>query len=174
MDLLKVYREVRGMPGVQEKPSPDYPPAMGGVARELRTAAKLGGSSPPISQTDLCQSSCPDSADGAGSLANMMQWNGLSLCRARRRSPGVGMMSRPDRQALNGEADRTDGKVVLTRMRPVHRLGVRAPWRKSKRRLVPARRGDCTLRFFFPQGSRHLPFPFRNARVEVGRTVMEG
>lgn len=50
----------------------------------------------------------------------------------------------------------------------------RASWRRDIQCLEPARCCNCDLRFAFPLSSQHLPFPSRNARVEVGRTVMEG
>ena len=51
---------------------------------------------------------------------------------------------------------------------------LRASRRSDIQCLEPARCCDCDLRFSFPPSSQHLPFPSRNARVEVGRTVMEG
>lgn len=52
----------------------------------------------------------------------------------------------------------------------------RAPTTEKRSRKCVIPRGRCMSdpQFLFRQPSQHLPFPFHNTRVEVGRTVMEG
>jgi len=45
--------------------------------------------------------------------------------------------------------------------------------KRSRKCSIPRGRRMHDPQFLFPQPSQHLPFPFHNTRVEVGRTVME-
>lgn len=79
-----------------------------------------------------------------------------------------------DGQTPSENTDNTEERVVSSRTAPARHQGVRARWRNSKRRDDLARCGGGHLGWLFPQSGQHLPFPLRNARVEVGRLVMEG
>jgi hypothetical protein len=77
----------------------------------------------------------------------------------------------PGRHGATGSHG-TDNPAGYCNILPL--CALRASWRRDFQRLEPARCCTCDLRFSFPLSSQHLPFPSRNARVEVGRTVMEG
>lgn len=190
MDLLRACKEVRGMPSDSRKASPARPSAMGAAPAEPNAAASLSGtgSNPPrvrpasamhVSQTmpkvipsRSCRHSRPDSVECTESRKPVTRREGsLSL---RCGCSGDGLVARPGMQTPGKQAQHTDVTVVFNRTLPFHRCGKRAPWRTGKQRLEPARCCDCSLQFLFLHGSRHLPFPFRNARVEVGPAVMEG
>jgi len=79
----------------------------------------------------------------------------------------------PDRQIPDGDIENREEQVAASRMVPVQRLRVRARWR-SERRVHWRRCDDGHSRFLLPLKGQHLPFLSRNARVEVGRPVMEG
>jgi hypothetical protein len=163
MDLLKVCREVRGAPRGRWKGATDRLPALGGAAMDTRNIAGFNPffSLLPDGRSNRSVTELSDSVRGpqASSKASPAQ---------SRPMPARGM------HVPNANATLKDDEVVSNRTLPFHRCGVRAPGRKTKQRLEPARCGDCDLRFLFPQGSRHLPFPLLNARVEVGPTVKEG
>jgi len=169
MDLPRVRRDVRGAPRDYGTPATAYPPlAMGVIAVEAHELACL---------YDFSTLSCAGKpahlpvsrSDGTRTLnaaQDIVQTKPCCRC------PEA--FAPPDVQNPGGKTVCMEVTVVTNRMRPVHNCGARAPWRKSKQRLLSARCGDCHLRFLFPQGSRHLPIPFSAARVEMGRTVMEG
>lgn len=169
MDLPRVRRDVRGAPRDYRTIATAYPPvAMGVIAVEAHELACLYGFSNLSSAGESAR--LPVSRpDGPRSL-NAVQ--GIAQTTSCRRCPEA--VAPPDVQNPGGKTVCTDDTVVRNRILPVHNCGARAPWRKSKQRLTSARCGDCHLRFLFPQGSRHLPFPSSDARVEMGRTVMEG
>jgi len=163
MDLLKVCKEVRGAPRGRRKVATDRLSAMGGTAVRTRNTACLDHflSLLPDGRSDRSWIQFPDSVRGPQAPTMTPQAQSRPI-------PSL------DLQTSDAKAKLKDDKVVSNRTLPFHRCGVRAPGRKTKQRLEPARCGDCNLRFLFPQGSRHLPFPFLNARVEVGPTVKEG
>jgi hypothetical protein len=142
---------------------------MGVIAVEAHELACLYGFSNLSSAGESARLPIPWS-DGTRTLTAAHDIAQARPCR--RRCPEA--VAPPDVQNPGGKTVCTDDTVVRNRILPVHNCGARAPWRKSKQRLTSARCGDCHLRFLFPQGSRHLPFPFSDARVEMGRTVMEG
>jgi hypothetical protein len=163
MDLLKVCKEVRRAPHGRRKVEADRVPAMGGAAVNTRIIACLNQSLSwmPGGRSNQSWNPLRDSLRGPQAPSTTAPTQGRLI-------PGHDMQS-PD-----ANATLKDDEVVSDRTLPFHRCGVRAPGRKTEQRLEPARCGDCDLRFLFPQGSRHLPFPFLNARVEVGPTVKEG
>ena len=194
MDLLRVCKDVRGAPACR-KTRPARQSAMGVAAVRAHDTACLHGfysvlpdrgtsqwmipSSPGMqtlqaagqaARAGSVRLSRPDSAGCAGSV--VMQWKVSSPLRYS--SSGPGATRCPDVLTPRAKAHNKDVMVVSNRILPSNHCGVRAPRRKNKQRLEPTRCGDFALQFLFPQGSRHLPFPFSNARVEVGRTVMEG
>ena len=163
MDLLKVRREVGGAPHACRKAATDRRTAMEDSAMGAR---HIAGRNAPLSRLPNGRSNrfltqVSDSLRGAQALSTTARTPTRSFA-----GPGT-----PTPKA---QAKLKDDKVVSNRTLPFHRCGVRAPGRKTEQRLEPARCGDCDLLFLFPQDSRHLPFPFLNARVEVGPTVMEG
>jgi hypothetical protein len=163
MDLLKVRREVRGAPRGRRKVATDRLPARGGAAVDTRNIACL----------DHFLGRLPDGRSDQSLIQLSDSVRGPHRPSTTARAPSRPVPG-PDLQTSNGNTELKDDEVVSNRTLPFHRCGVRAPGRKTKQRLEPARCGDCDLRFLFPQGSRHLPFPFLNARVEVGPTVKEG
>ena len=78
------------------------------------------------------------------------------------------------RKTPNENAHDRNDEVVSIRPAPVRYQGGRAPWRTDRQHGHVVRCYDGHLRLLFPQSGQHLPFPLRNARVEVGRLVMEG
>jgi len=148
MDLLKVCTDARGASGACRRTGPACQSAMGVAEVKAHGPACLSGFDSMLSGRGTSQWMIPSS-------------NGVRGSQAVSQTPVQ-------------KADHRDVVVVSNRILPSRHCGVRAPWRKNMQRLEPARCCDCTLQFLFPQGSRHLPFPFTNARVEVGRTVMEG
>ena len=146
MDWLKVCKDVRGAPSACRRTGPACQSAMG------------------VAEVKAHGTACLSGFDSSLSTRGLNQWTILS-------SNDVRVS-----QALAQTPAKTlyMDVVVSNRILPSLGSGVRAPWRKNTQRLEPARCRDCTLQFLFPQGSRHLPFPFSNARVEVGPTVMEG
>jgi hypothetical protein len=163
MDWPKVCREVRGAPRGHRKVATDRLPAMGGAAVDTRNIACL----------DPFLSRLPDGRSNRSLIQLSDSLRGPHGPSTAARAP-LRPIPGPDLQPSNENAELKDDEVVSNRTLPFHRCGVRAPGRKTKQRLEPARCGGCDLRFLFPQGSRHLPFPFFNARVEVGPTVKEG
>jgi len=163
MDLLRVCKEVRGVPGASRQTGPDRQSAMGVAAVGVYGTACLTGFDSLRPGRDLSQWMIR--------FPNRMQ---ASQAAAQAAEAQPFRLSHPDTRTPGKQAKHMDVMVVSNRMLPSHHCGVRAPRGKNKQRLEPARCCDCTLQFLFPQGSRSLPFPFSNARVEVGRTVMEG
>lgn len=89
--------------------------------------------------------------------------------RPHRRVPGVpDPSSRRSSPAAGRETADPDSD---TRCR---RDGAPAMEERSRTRSVPKGCDPRDRPFRLPQHSQHLPFPFRNTRVEVGRPVMEG
>lgn len=78
------------------------------------------------------------------------------------------------RRTPNENAHNRNDEVVSIRPAPVRHQGQPAPWRTDRQRGHVVRCYDGHLRLLLPQRGQHLPFPLRNARVEVGRLVMEG
>jgi len=148
MDSPKVCMDVRGAPRACRKTGPARQSAMGVAEVKAHDTARLYGFDSSLSDRGTSQWMIPSSRGVQGSQAVP--------------------------QIPHEQTQYMDVVVVSNRKLPSHHCGVRAPRRKNTQRLEPARCCDCTLQFLFPQGSRHLPFPFSNARVEVGRTVMEG
>lgn len=147
MNLLKVCMDVRGAPEACRRTGPARQSAMGVAEVNTHGTACLSGFDSSLSARGLSQWMIPSSDAVRGPQAATQT---------------------PVKTTLYMDV------VVSSRILPSHHCGVRAPRRKNTQRLEPARCCDCTLQFLFPQGSRHLPFPFSNARVEVGPTVMEG
>jgi hypothetical protein len=197
MDLLRVCKEVRGASGACRRTGPARQSAMGVAAVNAHDTACLHGfhsvwpdrgksqwmirsshgvQAPDASGRDdragSVRFSHPDSAYRAGSIVAQRG----KPSQSRHDSSIYGAPGRPEAWTPRANAQNMDVVVVSNRILPSQHCGVRAPRRKSTQRLEPARCGDFALQFLFlfPQGSRHLPFPFSNARVEVGRTVMEG
>jgi len=169
MDLPRVRRDVRGAPRDYGTRATAYPPlAMGAIAVDAHELACLYRFS---NLSSAGESACPpvSRSDGTRTLSAV---RGIVQTRPCHRRPEA--FAPPEVQNPGGKTVCREDTVVKNRIRPVHNCGARAPWRKSKQRLTSARCADCRLRFLFPQGSRYLPVPFSNARVEVGRTVMEG
>ena len=119
----------------------------------------------PLTCPDLVGSPGRHGAPGAGPRRRQES-------RCGRSRPGAS--SSPQVQTPSENTESTDGKVVSSRGLPARLHDVRALWRRSGRRSKPARCCGCDVPLLFPQSSQHLPFAFLNARVEVGRTVMEG
>jgi hypothetical protein len=196
MDLLRVCKDVRGASRTCRKTGAARQSAMGVAAVKARETACLHGFCSvlpgrgtsqwripsshavqrsqavwPAARTLTARLSRPDSADTAAS-APATRKEFLPL-RVGAFNPGVTW--HPKAQTPRATAQNMDVVVVSHRILPSQHCGERAPWRrKKKQRLEPDRCDDFALQFLFPQGSRHLPFPFSNARIEVGRTVMEG
>lgn len=196
MDVLRVCKDVRGVPRACRRTGAVRQSAMGVAAVKARHTARLHGfcsvlpgrgtsqwripsshavqrsqAACPAARAQTVRLSRPDSADTAGSaLTRRKEFLPLRL---RAFNPGVTW--HPKAQTPRATAQNMDVVVVSHRILPSQHCGERAPWRRKKmQRLEPDRCDDFALQFLFPQGSRHLPFPFSNARVEVGRTVMEG
>jgi hypothetical protein len=196
MDLLRVCKDVCGVPRACRRTGPARQSAMGVGAVNARDTACLHGfrsvlpgrgtsqwtipsshtvqtlqAAWQVDRAETVRLSRPDSAHCAESA--LTQRRALPPLRYGAFNPGV--TGHPQAQTPRAIAQNMDVVVVSHRILPSQHCGERAPWRrKNKQRLEPARCGDFALQFLFPQGSRHLPFPFSNARVEVGRTVMEG
>jgi hypothetical protein len=196
MDVLRVCKNVRGAPGTCRRTGPARQSAMGVAAGNTRDPACLHGfysvspdrdtsqwmilsslgmqgsqTEGQVTRPGSVRPSCPDSAAWAGSIVT--QWRDSSPLRHGNSSSGA--TRRPKAQTPCATAQNKDVVVVSSRILPSQHCGVRAPRRrKNKQRLELTRCNDFALQFLFPQGSRHLPFPFSYARVEVGRTVMEG
>jgi len=169
MDLPRVRRDVRGMPRDYRTIATACPPlAMGVFAVEAHELACLHG----LSNSSRAGESArlPVSRPGATCSLNTVQCTVQTS--SRRRGPEAAMA--PDVQNPGGKTVRMEDTVVTNRRRPIHNRGARAPRSKSKQRLLSARCGDCHLHLPFPQGSRPLPAPSSDARVEMGRIVMEG
>lgn len=163
MDLLRVCKEVRGVPVAGRQTGPECQSAMG------------------VAAAGPCGTACLNGFDSLCPERDLSQWmirfpTGMRASQAAAQAAEAqsSHLSHLNTQTPDKQARHRDVMVVSNRMLPSHHCGVRAPRGKNKQRLEPARCGDCTLQFLFPQGSRFLPFPFSNARVEVGRTVMEG
>jgi hypothetical protein len=198
MDLLRVCKDVRGVPRSCRRTGPARQSAMGVAAVNARDTACLHGFHSVWFAQDPSQRMIPsshavrmsqaawqtaraetarlsrlDSAHGAGFA--LTRRKGFPPVRHRAFHPGVTW--HPQAQTPRANAQNMDVMVVSSRKLPSQDCGVRAPRRRmNTQRLEPDRCTDYALQFLFlfPQGSRHLPFPFSNARVEVGRTVMEG
>jgi len=169
MELPRVCTDVRGAPRDHGRIAAACLPAMGVIAVEAHNTACLRGFSNVSSDGDSAY--LPALRPGGSPVLNAAHSFGQARPCRHRRSEAV---APPEVQSPGGKTVRMEDTVVTNRTYPVHNVGARAPWRKNRQRLTSARCCDCNLRFLFPQGSRHLPFPFSNARVEVGRTVMEG
>jgi hypothetical protein len=196
MDLLRVCKDVRGLPRACRKTGAARQSAMGVAAVNGRDTTCLHGfhsvlpgrgTSPwmipsshagqssqavwQVPRAETVRLSHLGSADEAGSA--LTQRKAMPALRYGALNPGVTW--HPQAQTPRATAQNMDVVVVSHRILPSQHCGERAPWRrKNEQRLEPDRCHDFALQFLFPQGSRHLPFPFSNARVEVGRTVMEG
>ena len=196
MDLLRVCKDVRGVPHACRRTGAARQSAMGVAAVKARDKACLhdvrsvvpgrGTSqwripsshavrSPqlvqPVARTQTVRLSHTDSADEAGTARRAHK----ALRRVRSGAFNPGVTWHPQAQTPRATAQNMDVVVVSHRILPSQHCGERAPRRRmNQQRLEPDRCDDFALQFLFPQGSRHLPFPFSNARVEVGRTVMEG
>jgi len=169
MDLPRVRRDVRGAPRDDGTPATAYPPlAMGVIAVEAHELARLFRLSYLSSARESARLPVSRS-DDTRTLSAMRDTTRTMPCRC---CPEA--FTPPEVQNPGGKTVCREDTVVRNRTHPVHNCGARAPWRKSKQRLTSARCTDCRLRLLFPRGSRYLPVPFSNARVEVGRTVMEG
>jgi hypothetical protein len=195
--LRRICKGVHRVPYLGRKTAPVFLSVLGVFAAERGDAACLYGLSPltpdegplqpsatPSRQARMLDvsshmpqiKSCCRADTGlvrpAGSRRVVSEPKGRPQCRRGRDCPGVSGLPVP--QTPSEKTECTDDKVVSNRAPAVRLRNGRALWRKDKQRREPARCGDCDLRFLFPQSSQHLPFPFRNARVEVGPTVMEG
>ncbi len=163
MDLRKVCTDVRGALCFCRRTGPARQSAMGVAEMQAHGTACLYGldSLPPDRGASQWMIPSSDGVQGSRAASQANRANSLSI-------------SHPNAQIPHEKAEHTDGRVVSNRTVPSQPRGMRASWKTDKQRLEPARCCDCTLQLLFPQGSQPLPFPFRNARVEVGRTVMEG
>ena len=169
MELPRVRRDVRGAPHDHGRIAAASLPAMGVIAVEAHGIACLRGFRNVSSDGESARLPVLRSSGShrLNATHNLVQ---TRPCR-HRRSEAV---APPEVQSPGGKTVRMEDTVVRNRTYPVHNVGARAPWRKDKQRLTSTRCCDCDLRFLFPQGRRHLPFPSHNSRVEMGLTVMEG
>lgn len=163
MDLPKVCKDVRGAPRSCPRTGPARQSAMGVAEVEAHGTACLYDFGSLLPDRGASQWMIPFSIRVQGSETASQASRATSFPH-----------SRPDAQAPGEKAEHMDVMVVSNRIVPSHQCGMRASWRTDKQRPEPEPCRDCALQFPFPQGSRHLPFPFGNARVKVGRTVMEG
>lgn len=163
MDLRKVCTDVRGAPYSCRKAGPARQSAMGVVEVQVHGTACLLGFDSLLPDRGASQWMILSSYRAHDSETTWQaSWaNSLSV-------------SHPNAQTPGENAEHMDGTVVSHRAVPSQPCGMRASWKTDRQCREPARCCDCTLQFLFPHGSRPLPFLFRNARVEVGRTVMEG
>lgn len=151
LDLRRMRKGVRGVSCLDLETAPAFLCVLGGRAAQTRDAARQHGFS----------SSVPNEGPVQPSITPSEKVRTFDVPPQMPQTPGE-------------KTESTEDRVVSDRTLAVRLRNVRALWRKDRQRLEPARCCDCDLRFLFPQNSQHLPFPFRNARVEVGRTVMEG
>lgn len=196
MDVLRVCKDVRGVPRGCWRTVAARQSAMGVGAVNARDKACLHGCRSEMPGRGTSQWMIPSSHAGQsahavrqGSRVQTVRLSHLdsvdqaeSALTQRKAVPALrygalkpGVTWHPKAQTPRATAQNMDVVVVSHRILPSQHCGERAPWRrKNEQRLEPDRCHDFALQFLFPQGSRHLPFPFSNARVEVGRTVMEG